>query len=409
MDSLNRDAFFGKLRERLTELGVDGENIDKYIRQFERYFNTMTDEEASEQIQSFRGVDGIAKNIVSLIKRKQEAENRASGTVAEDDTPTITYKAVKAGNKADDTPEKDDRATRTIDSVSDSPSQPIENEEDDENNEDDENSFEDETDEDADGIEDTEESYTDGGEDEATADEADEDDEAVYFEEPPKPERTRQTSPQALEATRVIKLKRTPERVVTPAKANAIGQPKLEPEQRFSEVSRQSAPQPRRKTPRFDESIPQVNFNELDSDPDYEEKIPNTVLFWALFVITLPITAPIMLSVLLIFAAVFAALAVSIFALVLALIGIIIAGTALSLTGVIYGITVTFNTLPAGLFEIGLGIVIGGVAMLVGILIYNFAVRLLPLCIRYLSVFFGFVMRKIKELFRLVKKECAKQ
>jgi hypothetical protein len=151
-----------------------------------------------------------------------------------------------------------------------------------------------------------------------------------------------------------------------------------------------------------------IDFDSLDEIPiDELPQTKGTPAFWAIFFLTLPITIPILLAVCAVFFAVLAAMACLIVGLIASLIGIVAAGSALSLIGIVYGVTQTFTALPIGLYEIGLGIFIGGTAMLSGILIYNFAVRFLPFAIKNVIRFSKFVIKRIKYLFYFLKKESA--
>ena len=153
---------------------------------------------------------------------------------------------------------------------------------------------------------------------------------------------------------------------------------------------------------------PPIDFDSLDEIPVEElPQVKGTPTFWVIFLLTLPITVPILLAVFAIFFSAIAAMAVLIVGLILSLIAIVAAGSALALIGIVYGVTQTFSTLPIGLYEIGLGITIGGTAMLSGILIYNFAVRFLPFAIKHTITFLKFVIKKIKYLFYFLKKESA--
>lgn len=58
--------------------------------------------------------------------------------------------------------------------------------------------------------------------------------------------------------------------------------------------------------------------------------------------------------------------------------GAVAAGTATSLTGIVYGIVKLFSVPAVGVYEIGFGIIIVGITVICGILIYNGAVRLMP-------------------------------
>lgn len=131
-------------------------------------------------------------------------------------------------------------------------------------------------------------------------------------------------------------------------------------------------------------------------------------LFWLFFGLSLPVTAGVILSVLLLFGGVYLALLAAIVAMLGGLILMAAGGTALSLVGIIYGITQLFSHVPVGLYEIGLGVIIGGSAMFSGILLYNVALRLIPYVIRKLGVFFVYLCRQTKKLFLLAKGACVK-
>lgn len=145
-----------------------------------------------------------------------------------------------------------------------------------------------------------------------------------------------------------------------------------------------------------------LDFTSLDDYPTQ-----TSPMFWVLFVLTFPLWGVIALTVLALFLLCFATLAALIVGLVAAMIGVAAVGTGISLFGIIYGVTQTFDVFPAGLFEIGLGVTIGGIAMFVGIAIYNIAIRFLPFVMSKLIVFLKFVVRSAGRLFQRIKKECA--
>ena len=139
-----------------------------------------------------------------------------------------------------------------------------------------------------------------------------------------------------------------------------------------------------------------------------EEPAPNSTMFWVLFFISLPITLSLSLAVVVLFGAVWGGLIALIVASIAALIGGVAVGTALSLVGIIYGITQLFSTLPVGLYEIGIGVVIAGLVMFGGILVYNIAVRFLPFLMRLIGRLFRYLFNKLKTLFNHLRRECAK-
>lgn len=144
--------------------------------------------------------------------------------------------------------------------------------------------------------------------------------------------------------------------------------------------------------------------------PDYidEEPAPNSTIFWVLFGVSLPVTIPLALCAIALFIAVWGGLAALIAGSIAALIVTAAGGTALSLIGIIYGITKLFSVMPVGLYEIGLGVLVGGCVMFTGILLYNFAVRLLPRVIKLVAQFFRYLYGQFIVLFVFLRKECAK-
>lgn len=158
--------------------------------------------------------------------------------------------------------------------------------------------------------------------------------------------------------------------------------------------------------PEYDEGNGYISFEDLDELP--EENVKASPAFWAIFLLTLPLTIPICFAGIFLFFIAIVAMSLIIVGLVALLIAEIAAGTGLSLIGIIYGITQTFTSVPIGLYEIGLGILIGGAAMFAGILIYNLAVRFFPFAIKQTLAFFLYSLRQLKKLFIHLKKESVK-
>lgn len=128
--------------------------------------------------------------------------------------------------------------------------------------------------------------------------------------------------------------------------------------------------------------------------------------FWLLFAVTSPLWLTIILMTAAAFALTYFLMAVIIIAAVALLVATTAAGTLVSVFGLIFSVAQMISSLPIGLYECGLSIIAGAIAMFVSILIYNFAVRLIPFAARWLLVFVKYVFRKYKELFVYLKKEC---
>ncbi len=107
------------------------------------------------------------------------------------------------------------------------------------------------------------------------------------------------------------------------------------------------------------------------------------------------------------FAAAFAILAAAIVAMLALLILVTVVGTAYSLISIVYGITQLFSAAPIGLYEIGIGIASVGLTLIAGIAVYNAAVRYMPYSIKYLLLFFTYVIDRVKGIVYDFREECA--
>ncbi len=129
-------------------------------------------------------------------------------------------------------------------------------------------------------------------------------------------------------------------------------------------------------------------------------------LFILMALVLVPLGIVLGAAIFVIFIGFWLALAVVITVLLVGLVALVAAGSALSLAGLIFGVIESISgNGAAGLFEIGLALIIGGVVMFVSIWLYNFAVRFIPFIIRKLGVLlvkifalFKKSLRKIKEL-----------
>lgn len=143
-------------------------------------------------------------------------------------------------------------------------------------------------------------------------------------------------------------------------------------------------------------------------DEIYEtEKIRGSALFWVLFIAALPLTALIYLTVFVVFGVLFAVVAALIVVLIALLIADVAVGTAISLVGIIYGITQLFSAMPIGLYELGLGLLVGGICMFSAIIIYNIAIRFLPFALKKLTALLQLIIGSLKDLYYSLKRRSA--
>ncbi len=147
-----------------------------------------------------------------------------------------------------------------------------------------------------------------------------------------------------------------------------------------------------------------IKYSDLDRVVAVDPR--NRIIFWCVFALLSPVIAILLLFVLALFAAVFLGMAVMVAGCIAALVGVVGIGTGVSLFGLIYGTTQLFSALSAGLYEIGVAISVAGASLFLGILLYNTAIRLMPFLMRYLYIFFCFVMKKAYQLFQFIRREC---
>lgn len=157
------------------------------------------------------------------------------------------------------------------------------------------------------------------------------------------------------------------------------------------------------------------------TDPEYyegakqrpslsEEELKQQTIKRVLFCVAIPFAALLAAAVALVFLgiiALLAAVAVGFIALLIVIVG---AGCSVSLIGIIYGAyKIVTGVVPVGLYEIGLGITIGSVASLIGILMYNAAIRLVPFLIKKITQLAGYAALKARDGFIALKGAIEKQ
>ncbi len=146
-----------------------------------------------------------------------------------------------------------------------------------------------------------------------------------------------------------------------------------------------------------------------DNDSEFMEVGENgKKIFWIAFACLSPLLLFFLLVYFGFFAALYVAVALAIVFCVIVLVLLVAAGSAVALIGLVYGVIRLFSIPAEGLYEIGLAIIIIGLVMLFGVLIYNLALRVLPLLFRQIKRLFLFTFDKLKALYYYLKKECYK-
>ena len=107
------------------------------------------------------------------------------------------------------------------------------------------------------------------------------------------------------------------------------------------------------------------------------------------------------------FLSVFMALAAVLIVTVSAIVIVVGAGSIVSVASLLYGATQILST-PRylGIHEIGLGLLVAGVTILVSVILYNIAIRLVPFIYAKLISFIKFTFRLARKLIAKAKKGC---
>ncbi len=120
--------------------------------------------------------------------------------------------------------------------------------------------------------------------------------------------------------------------------------------------------------------------------------------FWVIFFCCMPVIFVLLGAIISVFAILFFGLIALILLLVAALAAAVALGTAVALIGITYGVIQFFSQggiTAVALYEAGMGILAAGITMLVGVLIYNAAIRLVPFVMKKLRVLLKFVFKKL--------------
>ncbi len=149
----------------------------------------------------------------------------------------------------------------------------------------------------------------------------------------------------------------------------------------------------------------------FEYSPDAEPSAKGMILFWVGLFLTLPITLAIAVAMFGAFGAIFVVLAALIVVSIIAVIALVSAGSVSALVAVVFGLTQLFHigedsSVIAGIYEIGLGVMVAGIVLFFSVLLYNFAIRFLPWVISKVGVFLKFLCRKIKDLFLYIRRGC---
>lgn len=149
----------------------------------------------------------------------------------------------------------------------------------------------------------------------------------------------------------------------------------------------------------------------LEEGAAIREKVVLTPRGRAFFISIAVLTSPLWICLSALVLAVFGLSIAAVCILIVATLGTVCIETAcggvLTLVGLIWGIAQIFSShIGIGIYEIGLGVIIGGVSLGAGILIYNFSVVVLPRFLRNLISFEGYCIRHVVPMLDRMREEC---
>ena len=133
-------------------------------------------------------------------------------------------------------------------------------------------------------------------------------------------------------------------------------------------------------------------------------KMRNEWLYVAILVFAIPIAVALILISVVLYIGFWIALALVMIACITVLVVFVTAGSLVSIVGIVFGVVqlISGNT-PVGLFEVGLGVIVGAAVMFVGILIYNFAVRFIPFGMKLLAKLLKLGFRALRYGYNVLK------
>ena len=130
----------------------------------------------------------------------------------------------------------------------------------------------------------------------------------------------------------------------------------------------------------------------------------NEWLYVLLLVITIPIAVALILTAFAVYLGFWVILALAMIACIAALVVFVTVFALISIVGIVYGVVALITeNIPVGLFEVGLGVMVGAAVMFIGILVYNFAVRFIPFIMKLLARLFRAGFRGIKNGYQVLK------
>ncbi len=156
-----------------------------------------------------------------------------------------------------------------------------------------------------------------------------------------------------------------------------------------------------------EEEEPFTEFTFEDLPKRKERSTGGLVLFYTLFILTLPLTFTLFSVSMALFGVLYLVLGLATGLFFALIFGTAVAGALFALSGGLYGVgQLNAGGRAIGLFELGLALVIVGVTILVCFLFSTISLKWLPALLKYLTVFLRFYLSKLLTLFKYLKGRC---
>ncbi len=170
---------------------------------------------------------------------------------------------------------------------------------------------------------------------------------------------------------------------------------------RFSVPAKQNSPSPANKSNNASEN---ARKEKSPANPVPQE---NEKLFKVVVCVAIPLAVIAALVAVLLYLGFWLFLALGMILAIAFLILFVSAGTVVSLVGLVYGVVQLIEKATAvGFFEIGLAVIVAAAVLFAGVLLYNFAVRLIPFAMKQLARLFKFGVYKSREAYYAAKGAC---
>ncbi len=338
---MEKFIFLATVKDRLTEMNLSQESINKHVKIFEDCFKGKNADEVDSVIQSAGGIEGILKSIYNLEVAKQKNNTGVISIITEKNTSETDEITEAAKESAENT------SSPLKSEASDTPKDDF--------------------------LAETDVAFSEETNTEKASEQNDNDSPTMEI---PKAPNIDQHIREAEEMSET--LERIPVVDVNNNEEYSAELSDYDFEMLFEE-----------KLSKTEAVI--KNLREKMTDKTYKATLPIAIIATTLIFAFVSALFPVLIATAVLFS--------------VAYICILVAGVCFALVPIGYGIYMCFKSMPIALYELGIGIISSGVTMLLSILLYNYVKRLVPYLIKQLIKLFKFCIKLTKKYFGKQAKE----